>query len=118
MPAKLSRPMQRRIRDLYREGAKKKEIARQLGISRDSVSKYCGGVDQETGLLEAPAVLFSETEVRLLQGLVQLLRKVRCSKCDWAIWFLAGTVAMDCPACGHPWVRDGWKVRKVSTGRN
>ncbi len=109
MPAKLSKPAQRRIRELYAQGRKKQAIARELDISRDTVAKYCDGVDEEVSLFQAPAAYLSEEQVQSLAHLAGATRSVECPACGGLIIVLAGTVAMQC-SCGGAWVRPGWSV--------
>lgn len=109
MPAKLSKPMQRRIRELYAQGRKKQAIARELGIGRDSVAKYCVGVDEEVSIFQAPAACFSEEQVRRLGWVADAVRLVTCGHCGVSNPVVGGVIALEC-ACGEPWVRPGWSV--------
>ncbi len=111
MPAKLSKPMQRRIRELYAQGRKKQAIARELDVSRDSVAKYCGGVDEEVSIFQAPAAYLSEEQVRKLGWVADAVRVVTCGHCGKHNPVVGRVIAVECE-CGEPWVRPGWSVGK------
>ncbi len=109
MPYKLSRPMRRRIRELYAQGWRKQAIAHELSISRDSVRKYCAGVDAEVSLSDAPAARLTAAEVDKLQALTSLVRLTTCEIPGCGAMFAVPNVrpqdrsGMDylCPKCGE-----------------
>ncbi len=114
MPAKCSKPMQRRIRELYAAGEKKMAIASELGLSRDTVAKYCVGVDAEVELIDTPAATLSRGEVGRLKALAAGVELTRCDDdkgcgTEFAVLKVGlrerkVPIAWYCPSCGTQWL--------------
>ncbi|GEM_PF-1766095 len=114
MPAKLSKPARRRVRELYLQGWKKSAIAKELGISRDTVAKYCNGLDTEVDLIGSPAAQMTGEEVRRLRVLAGGIELTACDGekgCGrvFAVLPVAPAdrrqrLAWYCPGCGTRWL--------------
>jgi orotate phosphoribosyltransferase-like protein len=89
--------VQRNIRKLRREGKTKVQIAKQLGVCRDTVTKYAEQVDTDIQRDEAIEELGVNPGVVVLLG--QLMCKVECPNCHAVVPILQTMGVARCPTC-------------------
>jgi len=105
MPARISRPVIKRILRLHEQGMRFKDIAAREGLSPATVAKHCKRADAEAEVLAAPAAEFDADDVLRLRAIAPQVISTCCPDCGEPMLVLRTMANGLCPHCGSGWSR-------------
>ncbi len=116
MPASIPPFQQRQIAALREQGLRVQDIAKQVRVSRHTVSRYVKHLDQGKALRKSPAASLTADEIRALRALLARVDDLdrigviarslaeahdtyTCARCGIQVTYLQGQSTVNCPRC-------------------